>query len=106
MQYIDISDAGGGRVKREVSSPKLCVAPDRERLPRIGQHTDGGFVVTINEETLEYTVRRFVGEGDNNTLRRGVRPDIGGSSPLRRTGAPSSFAPVPLRRATGEGAPR
>jgi hypothetical protein len=95
-------------MKREVSAPKLCRAPDREHLPRIGQLSDGGFVVTINEETLEYTVRRFVGEGDNNTLRRGVRPDTGGSSPLRRTAAPrlpDSHRPPPVAE-LGEGARR
>jgi len=47
-------------MNRKVSAPKLCRAPDKERLPRIGEERDGGFVVTVNEETLEYTVRRFV----------------------------------------------
>jgi hypothetical protein len=47
-------------MKRQVSAPKVCKAPTREALPRIGEKRDGGFVVTINEETLEYTVRRFV----------------------------------------------
>jgi hypothetical protein len=47
---------------RRVSAPKLCKAPDREHLPHIGEKRDGGHVVTINEETLEYTVRRFMGE--------------------------------------------
>lgn len=47
-------------MSRKVSGPKLLVAESKEKLPRIGEKRDGGFVVTINEETLEYTVRRFV----------------------------------------------
>lgn len=49
-------------MKRTVSAPKLCRVPSKEALPRIGELRDGGFVVTVNEETLEYTVRRFVDE--------------------------------------------
>ena len=94
-------------MKRDVSAPKVCIAAAKEALPRIGEQRDGGFVVTVNEETLQYTVRRFVGEGDNNTLRRGVRPDTGGSSPSRRTEAPRLPNPhCPPPAAMGEGALR
>ena len=47
-------------MNRKVSAPKFCKAARREELPRIGEERDGGFVVTLNEETLEYSVRRFV----------------------------------------------
>lgn len=49
---------------RKVSAPKRCVAESKERLPRIGELRDGGFVVALNEETLEYYVRRFADENE------------------------------------------
>lgn len=94
---------GPPKMKRDVSAPKLCVASSPERLPRIGQHTDGGFVVTVNEETLQYTVRRFV-EGQP---QQGIGPNRNGSTPSAATGGPPSrVAPVPLRCALGEGGHR
>lgn len=72
-------------MNRKVSAPKFCKAARREELPRIGEERDGGFVVQLHEETLEYSVRRFV-------------EDV---PPLS-----ASVAPVPLPRAIGERAGR
>ena len=62
---------------RQVSAPKICKAARREELPRIGEERDGGFVVSVREDALEYSVRRFVKDVPPRLLRAPGSPPVG-----------------------------